>query len=358
MCFSSGVTTAVDAGSTGCDTFSANILFMDQSKLTIRAYLNVCSTGLDSLPQEMEDVDPAHFDEGKIAAAFQMYGPILQGLKLRTSRAVVKELGYAPLRRTLELAGKLGVSVMVHCTDPPGEMDELLSILRPGDVLTHIPLHHGLDGHEVFVGNKRFMCAFHFDPLCFILRLHNAHLVVRCTALALDKNTDINFVGENALDCFVSPFRGVACLEDGIKLYPHRMLILHRGKNAHLIQPRGNAPNGEAVLIHGKNHLHILADGLVNNELVFVFRRFLVAIGSKRPYKLAVLLLDFQAGTDFHGNVLAIGVVCLYSKNLKLFCKYAKDTVAYFECFRYNYNVFLYPRRISENKEHRHENKL
>ena len=41
MCFSSGVTTAVDAGSTGCDTFSANILFMDQSKLTIRAYLNL-----------------------------------------------------------------------------------------------------------------------------------------------------------------------------------------------------------------------------------------------------------------------------------------------------------------------------
>lgn len=123
MCFSSGVTTAVDAGSTGCDTFSANILFMDQSKLTIRAYLNVCSTGLDSLPQEMEDVDPAHFDEGKIAAAFQMYGPILQGLKLRTSRAVVKELGYAPLRRTLELQESWAVSVMVHCTDPPGEME-------------------------------------------------------------------------------------------------------------------------------------------------------------------------------------------------------------------------------------------
>lgn len=95
------------------------------------------------------DVDPAHFDEGKIAAAFQMYGPILQGLKLRTSRAVVKELGYAPLRRTLELAGKLGVSVMVHCTDPPGEMDELLSILRPGDVLTHMYMNKGstiLDG--------------------------------------------------------------------------------------------------------------------------------------------------------------------------------------------------------------------
>ena len=149
MCFSSGVTTAVDAGSTGCDTFSSNILFMEQSKLTIRAYLNVCSTGLDSLPQEMEDVDPAHFDEGKIADAFQMYGPMLQGLKLRTSRSVVKELGYAPLRRTLELAGKLGVSVMVHCTDPPGEMDELLSILRPGDVLTHMYMNKGstiLDG--------------------------------------------------------------------------------------------------------------------------------------------------------------------------------------------------------------------
>ena len=87
------------------------------------------------------------------------------------------------------------------------------------------------------------------------------------------------------------------------------MLILHRGKHTHLIEPCGNAPDGDAVLIQGENHLHILADGLVNDKLVFILRRLLVAIGSERPNKLAVLLFDFQAGTDFHGNILAIGVV-------------------------------------------------
>jgi len=48
------------------------------------------------------------------------------------------------------------------------------------------------------------------------------------------------------------------------------MLILHRGKHTHLIQPCGNATDGEAILVHGKDHLHILADGLIDDELVFV----------------------------------------------------------------------------------------
>ena len=62
VCFASGVTTAVDAGSTGCSTFGEYEPFFGQNKLRVRAYLNVCSTGLASLPRQMEDVDPAHFD--------------------------------------------------------------------------------------------------------------------------------------------------------------------------------------------------------------------------------------------------------------------------------------------------------
>lgn len=45
-------------------------------------------------------------------------------------------------------------------------------------------------------------------------------------------------------------------------------------------------------------------------------------------------------------------------QELEFFCKYAKEPVAAFECFRYNYDVFLYPRCISENKERWHEDKL
>ena len=50
---------------------------------------------------------------------------------------------YAPLRETVRLADKLGLSVMVHCTNPPGEMDELLSYLREGDVITHMYMNKG-----------------------------------------------------------------------------------------------------------------------------------------------------------------------------------------------------------------------
>lgn len=154
VCFRSGVTTAVDAGSTGCGTFAQYVPFLRQSKLRIRAYLNVCSTGLDSLPAHMEDVDPAHFDEGAIKGCFAEYGEWLLGLKLRTSREVVGELGYRPLREMSNLAEKLGTSVMVHCTNPPGTIPELLCYLRGGDIMTHMYMNKG----STLLDGKGFVC--------------------------------------------------------------------------------------------------------------------------------------------------------------------------------------------------------
>lgn len=142
VCFASGVTTAVDAGSTGCATYAQHRPFIQASKLRMNAYLNVCTAGLSSLPV-LEDVDPAHWDVGQISGCFEAYRDDLLGLKLRTSAPIVKELGYEPLRKTVELGEKLGVSVMVHCTNPPGEMSELLNILRPGDVMTHMYMNQG-----------------------------------------------------------------------------------------------------------------------------------------------------------------------------------------------------------------------
>ena len=142
-CFSSGVTTVVDAGSTGALTFRKYLDFISSAKLTVKAYVNVCSAGLDSLPEHMEDVVPEHFDEGALRELFDEHGKNLLGLKLRTSREIVGALGYEPLKQTVRLAEKLGVSVMVHCTNPPGEMSELVECLRPGDVMTHMYMNKG-----------------------------------------------------------------------------------------------------------------------------------------------------------------------------------------------------------------------
>ena len=151
VCFASGVTTISDAGSTGCATYALHRPFMEQSKLGIYCWLNVCSTGLASLPV-IEDVDPANYNAARIAQTFERYGDRLLGLKIRTSKNVVKELGYGPVAETIKLAETLGVPVMVHCTNPPEPMETLLDMLRPGDVLTHMYQNIGYtilnkDGH-------------------------------------------------------------------------------------------------------------------------------------------------------------------------------------------------------------------
>ena len=141
LCFSSGVTTVVDAGSTGCANYIYHMGILERLRLNIRAYLNVCTTGLDSLPGCLEDVNPAHWDRNGIKECFARFGGPkgrLHGLKLRTSAPIVKDLGYKVLEETVKLGEEIGVPVMVHCTNPPGELSELLEILRPGDTITHM----------------------------------------------------------------------------------------------------------------------------------------------------------------------------------------------------------------------------
>jgi len=153
------------------------------------------------------------------------------------------------------------------------------------------------------------MRVLNLDPLGFILALHDADFVVGSAALALSQNADINLVGKNTLDSFVGPFCGIAGFEDCIELHADGMLVFHWRQDTHLIQTLRNAPDGKAVLVHREDHLHIFTDRFIDDELVFVLRRFHVAVGRERADELTALLLDFQTASDFHGDVLAVGIV-------------------------------------------------
>ena len=148
-CFASGVTTVVDAGSTGCANYIYHQGILERLRVNVQAYLNVCTTGLDSLPGCLEDVNPAHWDRAGIKECFDRFGKKaggrLVGLKLRTSAPIVKDLGYKVLEETVKLGEELGVSVMVHCTNPPGPLADLLKILRKGDTITHRYMNIGPD---------------------------------------------------------------------------------------------------------------------------------------------------------------------------------------------------------------------
>jgi dihydroorotase len=56
---------------------------------------------------------------------------------VRIDRDTVGGNGVEPLRRGLAAAGACGVPVMVHIGTTPPALDEVLDLLRPGDIVTH-----------------------------------------------------------------------------------------------------------------------------------------------------------------------------------------------------------------------------
>lgn len=131
-----GVTTAVDAGSAGAANFEAlrqNVIV--RSKMKVFAYLNISSMGQigSHFP---EQIDPQYYDPAKIKQLFRKYSELC-GLKLRYDKAVIKDFGITPLQETLGIGRELDRRVVVHGKNPPLLMEDIVKVLRPGDVLCH-----------------------------------------------------------------------------------------------------------------------------------------------------------------------------------------------------------------------------
>ena len=136
VCFATGVTSAVDAGSSGCGTYPLYRPFLQMNRLNIKAFLNVATAGIIDHPLP-ENVNPAAMDPIRIRDVVQACPEII-GLKIRCSRSIVGEYGLKPLERCLEIAEHIKLPVMVHPTDPPCRMEEITERLRPGDILSHV----------------------------------------------------------------------------------------------------------------------------------------------------------------------------------------------------------------------------
>lgn len=141
-CFSSGVTTALDCGSAGAMNYEERRGIIDCTRLRIKTLLNVSSTGVLS-GKTNENVDPALFDREAIRELTAKYKGEIIGLKIRQGAEIVGDLCLKPLEASIELGEELGLPVMVHCTNPPGELDDMVGLLRKGDVLSHIFMGKG-----------------------------------------------------------------------------------------------------------------------------------------------------------------------------------------------------------------------
>lgn len=134
--FPSGVTTVADAGSAGAGTYEGHRGFLSSTKLNVKCFLNISSGGL-ATGSYLENLNPEKFNREKIKRLFRKFPDDLIGLKVRQGAEIVGDYGLEPLRETIRLAEELGVRVMVHCSNPPERMDELINLLRTGDILSH-----------------------------------------------------------------------------------------------------------------------------------------------------------------------------------------------------------------------------
>lgn len=140
-CIPAGVTAVLDAGSTGVSNAPSLAKRLRECEVKTKFMLNVSATGIIMANQFPESVDPSVWDVGLFDAIFSTYGDRIPALKIRISKSVVREMGLEPLKKAIELSERYGVPVCVHTTNPPVSMGEVASVLRKGDILTH--LYHG-----------------------------------------------------------------------------------------------------------------------------------------------------------------------------------------------------------------------
>lgn len=137
-CFSTGVTTMVDAGSTGAANFEGFKEFLiEKSKVRLLTFLHISTIGIaDRLVGEGTYLP--YLNPERTAEMAQKYPGLILGIKVRQQKEVVGINGLEPLilaKKAARLAG--GLPVMVHVTDPPVSLDKILELLDPGDIVSH-----------------------------------------------------------------------------------------------------------------------------------------------------------------------------------------------------------------------------
>ncbi len=141
FCRVSGVTTSVDTGSAGPGNFAGfRRHVIERSEARILAYLHVSFAGIyayaaNVMVGESEDMRMmAPRDAVDVAEANR---DVIVGIKVRVGRLASGSQGTAPLNIALQVAEETGLPLMAHIDHPPPSYEEVLAMLRPGDVLTH-----------------------------------------------------------------------------------------------------------------------------------------------------------------------------------------------------------------------------
>ncbi len=130
-----GVTTVVDAGSTGTDDIDAFYALTRSAKTNVFAFLNISRIGL---LRQNELADLADIDKQKVSQAIGEHPGFIIGIKARMSSSVVGQNGTRPLVLAKEIQQENNLlPLMVHIGNNPPDLDEIADLLTRGDIITH-----------------------------------------------------------------------------------------------------------------------------------------------------------------------------------------------------------------------------
>jgi dihydroorotase len=128
-----GVTTAVDAGSSGADNFeNFKKTVIDRSQTRVLAFLNIVAAGMYG--GEVED-DPKQMQVEKAAAMVKKYRDTIVGIKT----AHYQPADWTAVDNAVKAAAQSGTVCMVDFHPKPGRgyRELILQHMRPGDIHTH-----------------------------------------------------------------------------------------------------------------------------------------------------------------------------------------------------------------------------
>ncbi|MEO8474381.1 MAG: amidohydrolase/deacetylase family metallohydrolase [Chryseolinea sp.] len=129
--FKSGVTTVVDAGTSGWRNFPQfKSQVIDKSKTRVLAFINISGVGLVGKPMQ-EDQNEMQVD--RTVAMIREFPKDIVGVKI----GHYEGSDWTPFERALSAASQAVVPLLVECHLPEYSLQEQLNRMRPGDIITH-----------------------------------------------------------------------------------------------------------------------------------------------------------------------------------------------------------------------------
>ncbi|HEY7164696.1 MAG TPA: amidohydrolase/deacetylase family metallohydrolase [Candidatus Binatia bacterium] len=136
LCLATGVTTTMDAGSSGPVNFPGfRKLVHESSRTRMLAFVALAQHGVLNEPGELLNIGFAD-PEGAAQTVVENRG-IGVGIKVRLHKKAIGENSRAALKLAIRAGAATGTPIMVHVGDTALSMAEIADTLRPGDIITH-----------------------------------------------------------------------------------------------------------------------------------------------------------------------------------------------------------------------------